>query len=481
MDPQTHTTAPRSPRLLGWLPYLLGGVHVAAFNLLFRWLRGHFGGGDTGEYLRIAEALRAGWPIAADNTKPLGYPLLIAAGSWLPGSPVAHALALNVVCYGLTIFLLGRVVRALGGQSWQAIVAQCLFAIIPNPAAWVNIVYTETVTMVLMTAGLLFALRIVGQPLSLWRWAALGGILGFAGIVRTEYVVMLPAASVALWAALRALEPGRRFGRLAVLWLAALPWLLNQPLLTGWRAPIGFVPPGQSAFMDVWRSGAYDMEFSQLRFHRLTEMADWSVQLTDDQLPRLHALVQALRVGADPRDPAPIAPTLLAQAEADLLTIRRLVRTEGRSLFAAYQAVAVQRLRQDPLAYARRVIRRLVWYLGMVEFDWPAFHPAHWIYSVLASPVSVVGYAMLLWLIWNPATRGPMGLVAVWSLVPLCVHSLFLYDQRYAITSLPLLSAIWSIALAQWPARRTVNRPEGASPQAAVTSRSNASAESAYS
>src|SRR3989338_1831331 len=116
------------------VPYLLGLFHLAAFHALFRFHRGSFLGGDSGEFLRITETLRSGAP-AADAAKPLGYPLAVAALGWLPGGDIAHAPAVNAACYLGTIALIGAIARRLGCAPGQARIPQTLLAPPPNCAA----------------------------------------------------------------------------------------------------------------------------------------------------------------------------------------------------------------------------------------------------------------------------------------------------------------------------------------------------------
>ena len=288
------------------VPYLLGLFHLAAFHALFRFYRGSFLGGDSGEFLRITETLRSGAP-AADAAKPLGYPLAVAALGWLPGGDIAHALAVNAACYLGTIALIGAIARRLGCAPGQARIAQMLFALIPNCAAWSNLVLSDTMAMLLFTAALR-AFLMPGEP-SKAAWhpaAALGGLLGALSVTRTEYLAFLPVVSLLL--ASRRQPARRRIAFVAVVWAAAAPWLFLQPAIVR-----SWIPPRQSAFVDIWRS-RYDLELTQFRFHQLPVLAE---RLARGELSSsgISGAVQGLRQSAS--GDAPVDAALLASVEQD--------------------------------------------------------------------------------------------------------------------------------------------------------------------
>lgn len=441
-DIRRSTLSDRSPRVASWwpaLPYAIGALHLAAFHLLFRWQRGGFFGGDSGEYLAIAESLRTGTIFTQPaNGKPLGYPLLLALASWLPGSDVAHALWLNAACWLLTIALVGGLVRRIAGSPRLALVAQLGVALIPNSAYWANLVLSDTVATALFVAAAWCLVRIETESDGRWPAIWLGITLGALALTRTEYVLLWAAALV--WLAWGARDRARRGARgsLVVALGCSVPLLLIQPILT--HRPGGVIPPNQSGALQFWAS-QFDLEFTQLRLFRLVD----AVRLATSGEPvadaTLAARVAALRDGHDPQDRIPDA--ALAQAEHELRALRDAT-SRGVPRDAAYRDRAVAMLQQHPWRTLGRALQRFILYASAAELEWPHGHRLHLLLTLALRPLAIAGYLAAGWwlLIARGAERRLAGVLALWAVFPIVVHAVFIYEQRFGYPAIPMLVVI---------------------------------------
>lgn len=436
-------------RISAVLPYVLGSLNLLCFNVLFRIYRGTFLGGDSGEFLRIADALRSGALLAnPDNAKPLGYPLMLALLGGLPGSTVTHALVLNAACYLVTIAMIGAIARLLNCPPAGARFAQVVFSLVPNTAAWATLVLSDTMAMALLTCSFWVYLRILRaaeREARIRDVLLLGVLLGGLSVTRTEYVLLLPLVSLLF--CIPGLRPLRSvYTAVSLLWVSSLPILMLQPVVSGWhRGLASFIPPNQSAFVDLWRY-QYDLEFTQFRFQRLPGLAQLATELEDVDLPAVRERIRALKYSETSE--APIDDAFLDQAYADIRRIRELVRTHGLTLAAAYRVVTLDSITRHPGTYLARAARRFFLYLTSADLEWPPAHPAHWIYTVVIRPLTGLGYVLLvLLLIVNQVCpRRLVFLTGLWSVFPIAVHSAFVFDQRFAYASVPLLCVVWAQA-----------------------------------
>jgi hypothetical protein len=173
----------------GWLARLAEaaeqreGMLLAAVLLLALGLRlwACFGAGlarltpDSHDYLRMAEAIAAGRPIALF---PNGYPLLIAG----LGLGVPELLALNALASSASVWLTWLLARQLTGRGRPALLAALAAALYPNQLVHVHYVLTEPVTTVCLTGGLVLLCR--------GRAGAGGALLALACTLRSS---LLPA------------------------------------------------------------------------------------------------------------------------------------------------------------------------------------------------------------------------------------------------------------------------------------------------
>lgn len=448
-------------RIHSAVPYLVGVLNVLLFNILFQIERGTFFGGDSSEFLRIAEALRSGSALAhLGNEQPIGYPLVLALAASLPGSVVVNALIFNALLYLFTIYAMGGIARLLGVPPTVTRVAQIGFALVPNTAAWVNLVLSGTMAMAMFVGSLWAYLRIaMADPhvVRFPRLIVLGALVGMLGLTRTEDVLLLPLVGFLVCgqgvfrrSALRSVVR-----HVAVIGLSGLLVLMVPAAVLG-RGPASFIPLKHPAFKGMW-SGRYDLEFTQYRLYRFVKIAEAARGISESELPAVRSEIYALKY--TDRHEAPIDDGLLAQAYADATRLRELSMTHHLSLPDAYRQLALTFLTQDPWGYASRALKRLFLYLTGADHDWPPSHPAHWVYTVLFRPLSSLTYIFLgvLLIVNRIYDRWTVFVVGLWAAFPMLVHTAFIFDQRYAFTAIPLQCVVWGQAihaLQEWWGRR---------------------------
>jgi hypothetical protein len=194
---------------------------------------------DPDNYLRLAQTLAEGrgfvWDGRPTAYRPPLYPLVLAplvAAFGGSGPRLGWAIAvLHAALGAATVGLTARAAQRWGLAPGRVLGAALVVALDPVLVAQSRMVMTETLTAVLLAAGLV-ALALPGLP-----GAALGGLaLGLSGLCRPS---TLPGAGLISGVAMVA-GPGslaRRLGRAAVLVLATLgvlaPWALRNARALG--------------------------------------------------------------------------------------------------------------------------------------------------------------------------------------------------------------------------------------------------------
>jgi 4-amino-4-deoxy-L-arabinose transferase-like glycosyltransferase len=182
---------------------------------------------DAIEYAVGASHLAAGrglWLTIDDreipSRYPPGFPLLIALFYRVLGNDVVHAYWVSIACGAGAIPLMFLLARALVPDPAVARWSAFLLATNALVLSFAPLVMAETCSVLLALAALNLAVRI-GPDSRAASCAALGGILGFAVMVRTANVLMVgPLAAYLAW------MHGRRLG--LRLWSA-----LAAPLAAG--------------------------------------------------------------------------------------------------------------------------------------------------------------------------------------------------------------------------------------------------------
>jgi hypothetical protein len=438
------------PRTLRAVPYAVGLVNFAAVTLVYATRRGTFLGGDSSEFFAIAEALRSGALVAAaDNAKPLGYPLLLALVTSLPGTTVANALVLNAALYLGTLGIVGRLARRLNAAPVAVLITQTLFALLVNATLWANLLLSDTLAMLLFASSLeaYLAMEAAAEGRGrLVRAGLLGMLVGALCLTRSEYVALLGLVIPGLlaWRLRAHRHPIVVALTLGAVWVGAVPFLAVQPLVTGWRGLLSFVPPGQSGFANFWGS-QYDLEFTQYRFHRVYRLAEEVSQAPARQTP-IKSRVEALKhnyVGAMPIDDA-----RLEKASSDVERVRAYAR-DGKASREAYRDLVLEWAVRDPAAMVTRALRRAFLFVTGDTLDWPRSQPVYWLYTAQFRPLSILAYATLALVLvgGSAAARRTMTVVGLWMVYPVAIHSWLVFEQRFAYPSIPMLCVAGGHAL----------------------------------
>ena len=124
----------------------------------------------------------------------------------------------------------------------------------------------------------------------------LGALLGGLSVTRTEYAPLLLIVTFLLLLPSLVRSSPVKYSLLSVLllWIFSLPMLLIQPMVSGWNGEVSFIPPNQSGFLGVWKS-RYDLEFTQLRLHRLVDIVHMAIQSPESDLPVVKAKIRELK------------------------------------------------------------------------------------------------------------------------------------------------------------------------------------------
>ena len=197
-------------------------------------------GGDGTEFHTIANHLAQGdgfalprefysGPLVAWVDKPPLYPIFLAGATKVAGTSVeAHRLASCLVGAG-TVAALGYLGRRVGG-SRVGLVAAALGAV--YPLLWVadGTVMSESLLGLLVALALIAALRLLDEPESVWRAAALGALVAAAALTRSEALLLFPLLVLPVVLLTRRL----RLRNLAIAGAATLlllsPWLVRNAL-----------------------------------------------------------------------------------------------------------------------------------------------------------------------------------------------------------------------------------------------------------
>jgi len=186
---------------------------------------------DAGQYAQYAKnlvdhgtfSLASSVPPAPDSFRSPGYPLVLAACRWLAGETgwLPFAIALQVALGGITVLLVYRIARGLGGFA-PALLAAALTAASPHLVVSTAYVLTECVSTFLVALAVWLLLGAQGTG----RRVASALVFGAAASCNETLVVLPIAAALAMWSR-------GRGATLAWLALALLPlgaWTLRNQL-----------------------------------------------------------------------------------------------------------------------------------------------------------------------------------------------------------------------------------------------------------
>jgi 4-amino-4-deoxy-L-arabinose transferase-like glycosyltransferase len=236
-------TRPSVARRLTSFRYRIAAIALAGFAIRLLWVfavAGHYKiGNDAGFYLAGGHALAKGkgfvnglvifGPPPASAAFPPGFEVLLGAVSLVSTRRLAAHIAMCFVG-SATVFMTGIVGRRVAGDT-VGLVAAAIAACYPMLIVADGTLMPETLFtfMVMLTVWLAFE---ASERPNVWRWCALGVVIGLTAQVRGESVLLVPFLVVPL--AWRTADvPARRRVALAgvavALFLVALaPWTVRN-------------------------------------------------------------------------------------------------------------------------------------------------------------------------------------------------------------------------------------------------------------
>lgn len=269
-------------RLNGWgLALALAGLAVVV-RIPFLFVRHELvPGSDSGDYLRIANALGDG-DIPTDGYRPPGYPAFVAALDFFPGriednvALVQHALGVVAV---VLVVLAGT---AYFGKA-VAGVAGFLTAVSPPGIALEELLLPDFLFGFLaLTGALVLAHLITRRQFTGWRLLALGVLFGVTIYVKPSGQFLVAGALVAILTA--AGRARRGLGAVALISLAALatilPWIAHN--------------------VRYEETAAVSTQGGQVLFNRAFEVGSLSVPIDTDEGQIVAEIVEAAPVGSRP-------------------------------------------------------------------------------------------------------------------------------------------------------------------------------------
>jgi 4-amino-4-deoxy-L-arabinose transferase-like glycosyltransferase len=175
---------------------------------------------------------------------PPGFSTVLGGLYWLFGvHPIVGEL-FNAAVGAVTVVLLMLIAeRTLDRRT--ATVAGAMFAVLPGPIMWTDVLVSETLYTALFVAALLILVR--ARPT--WSWLlAFGVAVGIGALVRGEALTWLVLPVVMWWR----LVPWRTLARIVLVAVAAaavvmLPWTVRNAVVMD-----AFVPVATNASQTLW-------------------------------------------------------------------------------------------------------------------------------------------------------------------------------------------------------------------------------------
>ncbi len=147
---------------------------------------------------------------------PPFYPILIgltSAGGRIDPTSVAHIIAAS--CAVLSLFLVARITRQVGGRAHEPALAMALLALNPIHQGAALYALSEATATLLALLAFSVWLRLTDGP-SVWPWVWLGLLVGLSYLTRPEGLILLP-----FWFAVDAVRTKARRALIARYALAA--------------------------------------------------------------------------------------------------------------------------------------------------------------------------------------------------------------------------------------------------------------------
>jgi hypothetical protein len=231
------------------LVFFVSLVILVSFTLAWGATKEFASGGDSDQYLAIAESLSAGngykdlvgpWPAFPDYARMPGWPTIIALGLRMAptSSPEAISRFANAFCLACAGMFFCVLTQILGVRSGLSVLAGLAISLSPS-LVYLSVAGMSEVSFVMVTAVGLCAV-LTGE-----RWLFVGAfILGLPPLIRTNFVLVPPifcGLAVLFFPAREAIFNRRQVCRMALafalVFTPSLLWTIRNYSITG-RFPL---------------------------------------------------------------------------------------------------------------------------------------------------------------------------------------------------------------------------------------------------
>lgn len=175
---------------------------------------------------------------------PPGYSTVLAGLYWLFGINPFWGELFNAVVGAITVVLLMLLIERVVDRR-AAIVGGVMFAVLPGPILWTDLLVTET----LYTAMFVLLLLVLAHASPTWRWmVVIGAVIGLGGLVRGEALTWALLPIVLFWRDLPKVELFEKLAVSGVVAVACLaPWTIRNAIVMD-----AFVPVATNASATLW-------------------------------------------------------------------------------------------------------------------------------------------------------------------------------------------------------------------------------------
>ncbi len=175
---------------------------------------------------------------------PPAYSTILAALYWLFGVEPLWGELFNAVVGAATVVLLMALIERVVDRR-SAIVGGVVFAVLPGPILWTDVLVTET----LYTAMFVLFLLVLAYAEPTWGWMiVIGALIGTGALVRGEALTWALLPVVLLWRDIPKVELVRKLLVSGVVVAACLaPWTIRNVIVMD-----AFVPVATNASATMW-------------------------------------------------------------------------------------------------------------------------------------------------------------------------------------------------------------------------------------
>ncbi|MGH9224828.1 MAG: ArnT family glycosyltransferase, partial [Acidimicrobiales bacterium] len=361
-------------------------------------------------------------PYYASIARTPGYPIFLAILRFVGMGSIGWVRLAQFGLVGSTALVLYKIACELGTEVTARVAAVITLTYLPF--LWFARMHlTETLSIALISILMLLVVRTLHErPKSaLWRFWAIGGLVGYLTLVRPSFMfVLLPVAAVLiLGTPLPCMEAGRRLAALGVAFCLVLaPWVVRN-----YRVAHRFLPGGALSGVSLYVSA---QQYAGKISPQFT-VADWDKFFADAE--RVTRLADGRSTGAIPETPQD-----------------QLVADEK------FRRAAAREIRRVPVTKMLLRLPSRIAYLWSIADSPPPKHYYMWhllgrIQYALLVGLSAIGFVSLA---RRRLDRRAVVSILIWPLYITLVHLVFHVEARYSLPTRPammLLGAVGAVAV----------------------------------